>query len=311
MAPGRSLRPARSTARARHYPVDGGLEAVRAALEASPSGVTLLPACPLMHGTGNFPSNTVLAEGGRVCLLESREVRPGRDARHHRAGEGQRPRHRGRPLRPPAAGRARCSSPGRWDLSSLVMIISSGAMWSEPVKQAAAGPPSGHAPGRRLQLVGGARHGDVGLGGGAAAKTASFTLGPDVKVLTEDGRPVEPGLRRGRRPGPGRAQPARLLQGRGEVGPHLQGDRRRALLHPGRLRPGRAGRDHPPAGPGVGLHQLGRREDLPRGGRGGAEDARRGARRRRGGRARTRRTASRSWPWSSCIRARPSPPRPS
>jgi fatty-acyl-CoA synthase len=28
---------------------------------------------------------------------------------------------------------------------------------------------------------------------GAAAKTASFTLGPDVKVLTEDGRPVEPG----------------------------------------------------------------------------------------------------------------------
>jgi len=30
-------------------------------------------------------------------------------------------------------------------------------------------------------------------GGGAAAKTASFTLGPDVKVLTEDGRPVAPG----------------------------------------------------------------------------------------------------------------------
>ena len=30
-------------------------------------------------------------------------------------------------------------------------------------------------------------------GGGSAAKTASFTLGPDVKVLTEDGVPVEPG----------------------------------------------------------------------------------------------------------------------
>jgi fatty-acyl-CoA synthase len=30
-------------------------------------------------------------------------------------------------------------------------------------------------------------------GGGSAAKTASFTLGPDVKVLTEEGRPVEPG----------------------------------------------------------------------------------------------------------------------
>jgi fatty-acyl-CoA synthase len=30
-------------------------------------------------------------------------------------------------------------------------------------------------------------------GGGAAAKTASFTLGPDVKVLTEDGREVAAG----------------------------------------------------------------------------------------------------------------------
>ena len=33
-------------------------------------------------------------------------------------------------------------------------------------------------------------------------------------------------------------------------------------------------------GPGLGLHQLGRREDLPRGGRGGAQDPRRRARRR-------------------------------
>ena len=85
---------------------------------------------------------------------------------------------------------------------------------------------------------------------GAAAKTASFTLGPDVKVLTEDGRQVAPGSGRGGRPGARRAQPARVLQGRGEVGAHLQGDRRRALLHPRRLRPGRRRRDHPPAGPG-------------------------------------------------------------
>ena len=83
--------------------------------------------------------------------------------------------------------------PGRWDLSSLAMVISSGAMWSEPVKQ---------------QLL--AHHGTMLLvdafsssealgmgvsvsGGGSAAKTASFTLGPDVKVLTEDGGLVEPG----------------------------------------------------------------------------------------------------------------------
>ena len=53
----------------RHYDVDGGLAPVRAALEAAPGGITLTPACPLMHGTGAFTANTVLAEGGRICLL--------------------------------------------------------------------------------------------------------------------------------------------------------------------------------------------------------------------------------------------------
>jgi fatty-acyl-CoA synthase len=60
----------------RHYDVDGGLEAVRAAISASPGGAALMPACPLMHGTGGFTANTTLAEGGRVVLLESRKYDP-------------------------------------------------------------------------------------------------------------------------------------------------------------------------------------------------------------------------------------------
>jgi fatty-acyl-CoA synthase len=86
------------------------------------------------------------------------------------------------------------ANPGKWNLSSLVIVISSGAMWSEPVKQ---------------QLL--AHHGSMLLvdafsssealnlgtsvsGGGSAAKTASFTLSPDVKVLSEDGqRELAPG----------------------------------------------------------------------------------------------------------------------
>ena len=83
--------------------------------------------------------------------------------------------------------------PGKWDLSSLIMIISSGAMWSEPVKEGLLA----HHPG--LLLVDAFSSSEaLGMGvsvsaSGAAAKTASFTLGPDVKVLTEDGRHVEPG----------------------------------------------------------------------------------------------------------------------
>ena len=83
--------------------------------------------------------------------------------------------------------------PGKWDLSSLAMVISSGAMWSEPVKQRLLA----HHPGMLLvDAFSSSEALGMGVsvsGGGAAAKTASFTLGPDVKVLTEEGQEVAPG----------------------------------------------------------------------------------------------------------------------
>ena len=42
--------------------------------------------------------------------------------------------------------RALDAEPGRWDLSSLVAIISSGVMWSEASKQAPPRAPPRHAP---------------------------------------------------------------------------------------------------------------------------------------------------------------------
>ena len=83
--------------------------------------------------------------------------------------------------------------PGKWDLSSLVMVISSGAMWSEPVKQRLL---AHHGGMLLVDAFSSSEALGMGMsvsGGGSAAKTASFTLGPDVKVLNEDGRPVEPG----------------------------------------------------------------------------------------------------------------------
>jgi fatty-acyl-CoA synthase len=176
----------------RHYPVDGGLEAVRAAVEASPGGVTILPACPLMHGTGNFPSNTVLAEGGRVCLLESRRYDPVELLDTIQREKVNALVFVGDPFARPLLG-ALDEHPGRWDLSSLMMIISSGAMWSEPVKE---GLLRNHAGMLLVDAFSSSEALGMGVSvsaSGAAAKTASFTLGPDVKVLTEDGRPVEPG----------------------------------------------------------------------------------------------------------------------
>ena len=176
----------------RHYPVEGGIDAVRTALEASPGGVTILPACPLMHGTGNFPSISVLAEGGRVCLLESRRYDPSELLDTIAREQVNAVVFVGDPFARPLLA-ALDEHPGKWDLSSLFMIISSGAMWSEPVKEGLLV----HHPGMLLVDAFSSSEA-LGMGvsvsaSGAAAKTASFTLGPDVKVLTEDGRQVEPG----------------------------------------------------------------------------------------------------------------------
>jgi 3-oxocholest-4-en-26-oate---CoA ligase len=60
----------------RRYPEDGGADDVRAELSRSGPGMTLLPACPLMHGTGGFTAIECLSEGGRVVTLDSRQFDP-------------------------------------------------------------------------------------------------------------------------------------------------------------------------------------------------------------------------------------------
>jgi fatty-acyl-CoA synthase len=118
----------------RQYPEHGGLEAVRQAVSASRNEVTLMPACPLMHGTGGFTANLTLAEGGRVALLESRKYDP-----VELLDTVQREKVNalvivGDPFSRPLIS-ALNAQPGHWDLTSLSMVVSSGAMWSEPIKQ--------------------------------------------------------------------------------------------------------------------------------------------------------------------------------
>ncbi len=87
-----------------------------------------------MHGTGGFTANTTLTEGGRVCLLESRRYDPVEmlDTIEREKVNGL--VIVGDPFSRPLLA-ALDEHPGKWDLSSLVMVISSGAMWSEPVKE--------------------------------------------------------------------------------------------------------------------------------------------------------------------------------
>jgi 3-oxocholest-4-en-26-oate---CoA ligase len=176
----------------RQYPLDGGIEAMRSALEATTDTITLLPACPLMHGTGWFTTNTCLADGGRVALLESRRYDPVElldTVEREKVGALV---IVGDPFSRPLIG-ALDAQPGHWDLSSLFMVISSGAMWSEAIKRELL------AHHRGMLLVDAFSSSEaLGMGtsisgAGEAAATAKFTLGADVKVFDDTGKEVIPG----------------------------------------------------------------------------------------------------------------------
>ena len=266
----------------RRYPEDGGPDDVRAELERSGRGMTLLPACPLMHGTGGFTALECLSEGGRVVTLASRQFDPVEllDTVVREQVNGL--IIVGDVFAKPILA-ALDAHPGRWELTSLVGIVSSGVMWSEETKQGLLR----HYPGMLLVDAFSSSEA-LGMGtsvssGDTSARTARFSLGPEVRVLDADGRDIEPGSGESGVLALGGRIPVGLLQGRGQVVGHLPDHRRRPVLGARRLRRSGCGRLHPPAGPRLGGHQHRGREGLPRGGGGGHQDARRRGRRRGGG----------------------------
>ncbi|HLH28152.1 MAG TPA: acyl-CoA synthetase [Acidimicrobiales bacterium] len=176
----------------RHYPEDLGVDGVRADLEANGTGRSLLPACPLMHGTGGFTALETLNEAGRVVLLRSHRFDP---VELLDTVERQRVNAVvivGDAFAKPILA-ALDADPGRWDLSSLIGMISSGVMWSEETKQGLLR----HHPGMLLVDAFSSSEA-LGMGtsvssGDNAAETARFTLGEEVRVVDSEGRDIEPG----------------------------------------------------------------------------------------------------------------------
>ena len=155
-------------------------------------GLTGLPACPLMHGTGCFTQLIVLSGGGCTVTLEERHLDIDellatieRESVNTIAIVGD-------AFAKPMV-RALDAAPGTYDLSSLVAISSSGVMFSEASKQALLA----HHPG---MMIIDAFSSSEALGMGQTVSTASgssttarFTAGEHTKVITDDGRAVEPG----------------------------------------------------------------------------------------------------------------------
>jgi fatty-acyl-CoA synthase len=172
-------------------PEEQDLEHVRR--RAARGGVALMPASPLMHGTGLTMGMAGLRVAGTVVLLEQRsfEARECIDAL-------ERERVYGVAIVGDAFARpmleALRADPQRWDLASVRLVASAGVMWSEPVKEGLLE----HLPNASLS-DGFASSEAFGMGGSVSSRkdgvrsTGAFTLGTEARVVDEDGRDVEPG----------------------------------------------------------------------------------------------------------------------
>ena len=147
---------------------------------------------PLMHGTGMLTAMETLVAGGTVLLLPQGHFDPVRLWDVAAEYKASRLTIVGQPFAQPLL-ETLDANPGRWDLSNMLVITSSGAMWARENKLGLIR----HMP--QVILVDAFSSSEaLGLGTSmmsAAAEigTAKFELGPDCALFTEDGRRVVPG----------------------------------------------------------------------------------------------------------------------
>jgi 3-oxocholest-4-en-26-oate---CoA ligase len=168
-------------------PEDAGPRAV-----ASPIKSRSVIAPPLMHGTGLLTAFAALVGGGTVILLPSgkfsAEEMLDTIARH----KATRATVVGEPFAQPLLA-ALDADPGRWVLSSILLMTSSGAMWTRETKLGLIR----HMP--QINLIDSYSSSEA-LGMGMSitnaqgeSQTARFETGETCAVFTEDHRRVEPG----------------------------------------------------------------------------------------------------------------------
>lgn len=173
-------------------PDEADLAHVRTRVATATARPVGLPASPLMHGTGFVFAGTILSRGGTVVTATSRrlDVPELLDLVH---------RHRVTALC--IVGDAFCrpivdalhADPGRWDLTSLAAVSSSGMAWSADTKAQLLE----HAPDALLvDMLSSSEASGMGrsvVSARRAGAPARFQLGRDSFVLDEHGVPVEPG----------------------------------------------------------------------------------------------------------------------
>ena len=186
------LRETQLVALRRLGPVPENLDEVVAAIKTVGPGPRLLPACPLMHGTGLLMANATMLAGGCVVTL---------DNAHFDAHEMLESAARNKAATLVIVGdafakpmlQALNERRGHYDLSNVVNIVSSGVMWSREVKHGLLE----HMPQAMMVDSFGSSEA-VGFGTSIMTKdgeiqTAKFQIGERCKVFDENDKLVEPG----------------------------------------------------------------------------------------------------------------------
>ncbi|MFK8042728.1 AMP-binding protein [Congregibacter sp.] len=169
---------------------EGSVEDLRGSF-TSP-GTRFLPACPQMHGTGNFPGLSTLCGGGSVVTLTDRHFDPIELLDTIQREKVESLAIVGDAFAKPIL-RALDSEPERWNLESLQAIVSSGVMWSQESKERLLD----HHP--RMMLMDAFSSSEaLGMGSsisaaGAAASTARFEMSPETIVIDDNNQAIEAG----------------------------------------------------------------------------------------------------------------------
>jgi acyl-CoA synthetase (AMP-forming)/AMP-acid ligase II len=163
-----------------------------AATKAVGGGVRVMPVCPLMHGTGFMTALGGLIGGGSIVTVGGEHFDP------HVVWEAV-ARERvqsmgivGDPFARPLL-RALDEKPGHYDLASVTMMTSSGAMWTADVKRGLVR----HIP--QITLTDSfASTEAMGMGSSVTTKdgeteTATFALLENAIVIDEKDQPIPPG----------------------------------------------------------------------------------------------------------------------
>lgn len=174
------------------YRVLSNLDELAAAVTSFDKPFAQLIACPLMHGTGLFTALTTLTGGGTLVTLNRNGLDPELIWQTTQDSNAKSIVIVGDAFAKPMLNTLEANL-GKWDLSGLRLIISSGVMWSRDTKEAL----MKHLP--RLicaDLFGSSEA--LGFGNSISSaesgvQTARFEIGGQCKVFTEAHKEVLPG----------------------------------------------------------------------------------------------------------------------